>query len=82
MESKNITGWNIRRIRIAKGLTVHQLSSALPNSSPLTSEELAQMELGTKKVYDSQVMAISQVLKVPVATLFVTPHKKVARTPK
>jgi transcriptional regulator with XRE-family HTH domain len=82
MESKNITGWNIRRIRIQRGLTVHQLSSALPSSSPLSSEELAQIELETKKVYDSQVMAISQVLKVPVAILFVAPHKKVAKTPK
>ncbi len=76
MESKNATGWNIRRIRIAKGLTLGQLSSALPKSSPLTSEELAQIELGTRMIYDHQIQAISQVLGVRLSELFGTPPRK------
>ena len=76
MDRKNATGWNIRRIRIQKGLTVHQLSSALPNSSPLSSEELAQIELGTRKVYDHQILAISQVLGVSIDDLYATPPRE------
>ena len=69
---KNIIGWQIRRIRIEKGLTVHQLSSALPPSSPLTSEEIARIELGTRKVFDHEIQALSQVLKVSVEDLYAT----------
>lgn len=80
MTSKNVTGWNIRRLRIAKGLTVDQLVSALSKSSPLSSEELAQMELGTRKILDYQVQAISQVLGFRLSELFATPPRK--RRPK
>lgn len=76
MESKNITGWQIRKFRIQRGLTVHQLSSALPDSSPLSSEELAQIELGTRKVYDHQIMAISLVLGVSIEDLYATPPRE------
>ena len=73
---KNIIGWQIRHIRIAKGLTVHQVSSALPNSSSLSSEELAQVELGTRKIYDHELLAISQVFGVSVEELYATPPGK------
>lgn len=76
MDRKNFVGWQIRRIRIAKGLTVHQLSSALPPSSPLTSEEIARIELGTLRVLDFQVQAISQALGVRISDLFGTPPRK------
>ena len=76
MESKNLIGWQLRRFRIAKGLTVDQLASALSKSSPLSSEELAQMELGTRRVLDYQVLAISQVLRVRLSDLFATPPRK------
>ena len=80
MESKNIVGRQIRRFRIAKGLTIDQLASALPKSAPLTSDEIAQIELGTRKVFDYQVMAISQVLGVRLSELFATSPRK--RRPK
>ena len=76
MDRKNITGWQIRKFRIAKGLTVDQLASALSKSSPLSSEELVQMELGTRRVLDYQVQAISQVLGVRLSDLFATPPRK------
>ena len=72
----NIVGWNVRRIRIAKNLTVYQLSSALPKSSPLTSEQINQMELGTRKVFDFEIQAISEILGVPISDLFGTPPRK------
>ena len=80
MDRKNIVGWNIRRIRVAKGLTVYQLSSALPKSSPLSCEEIARMELGIRKVYDYEIQAISQALGVRISELFGTPPRK--RRPK
>ena len=80
MALKNIVGWQIRRFRIAKGLTIDQLASALPKSSPLSSEELAQMELGTRRVLDYQVQAISRALEVSLSDLFATPPTK--RRPK
>lgn len=76
MALKNIIGWQVRRIRIQRGLTVHQLSSALPNSSPLSSEELAQVELGTRKIYDHELLAISQVFGVSIEDLYATPPRK------
>ena len=70
MAKKNIVGWNIRQLRIERGLTVAQLSSALPTPSYLSSEELIQVELRNRKVYDHELWAICQVLKVPVSELF------------
>lgn len=82
MTSKNITGWNIRQIRIAKGMTVHQLASALPTSAILSSGEVAEIEVGTRKAYDYEIQGIARALGVTVADLFLTPHKKVTKTPK
>lgn len=76
MESKNLIGWQLRRFRIAKGLTVDQLAAALPRSSPLSSEELAQMELGTRIILDYQILAISEILRIPISDLFATPPRK------
>lgn len=72
MALKNIIGWQIRNIRIRRGMTVNQLSSALPASSPLTSEEIARIELGTRKVFDHEIQALSRALKVSVDDLYAT----------
>ena len=72
MALKNIIGWQIRRIRIQKGQTVNQLASALPPSSPLTSEEIAGIELGTRKVFDHEIQALSRALKISVEDLYAT----------
>ena len=75
MESKNITGRNIRQIRIAKGMTVHQLASALPTSAILSSGEVAEIEVGTRKAFDYEIQGIAQALGVPLSKLFNTPPK-------
>ena len=82
MESKNIVGWNIRRIRIQKGLTVHQLASALPPSAILCAGEIAEIELQTRKIYDFELLGISKVLGVSIESLFVTSQKKVKKLRK
>ena len=81
MDRKNITGWNIRRIRIAKGMTVSQLASALPPSAILSSGEVAEIEVETRKVFDFEIQGIAKALGVTVADIF-TPHKKVRKSLK
>ena len=76
MDRKNITGWRIRQLRIRKGMTVYRLSKALPESAPLSCEEIARMELGIRKVYDYEIQAISQALGVRISELFGTPPRK------
>lgn len=76
MESKNIVGWNIRQIRIGKGMTVHHLASALPPSAILCSGEIAEIELGTRKVYDYELLGISRVLKVSIDDLYATAQRQ------
>ena len=82
MESKNIVGRQIRRIRIARGMTVHQLASALPTSAILSSGEVAEIEVGTRKVYDYEIQGIARALEVTVADLFLTPQKNVRKSTK
>lgn len=72
MALKNIIGWQIRRLRVEKGMTVHQLASALPKSSPLTSEEISRIELGARKVFDREIQALCQALDVTVEDLYAT----------
>lgn len=80
MDRKNVAGWQIRQIRIEKGMTVHDLASALPHSAILSSGEVAEIELGTRKVYDYELLGISKALGVSIKDLFATPPRK--RRPK
>ena len=80
MTSNNVSGWQIGRFRIAKGLTVHQLASALPPSAILSAGELAEIEVRAGRVYDYEIKAIADVLKVPIDALFATPQRKVKKT--
>ena len=82
MDRKNVTGGNIRRIRIQKGLTVHQLASALPPTARLSAGEIAEIEVGTGRVYDYELQGLSEALGVPIDELFLTPRKKVRKSPK
>ena len=73
MAKKDIVGWRIRQLRIEKGLTVAQLSSALPTSSFLSCEELIQVELRNRIIHDHELWAISRVLGVSVDDLYRIP---------
>ena len=76
MSLKNVTGRRIRQLRIRKGMTVYRLSKALPESAPLSCEEIARMELGIRKVYDFELLGISKALGVTIKDLFGTPLRK------
>ena len=82
MARKNIVGWRIRQFRIQKGMTLHHLESALPPSAILSSGEIAEIELGTRKVFDCELQGLSEALGVSVDALFLTPRRKVPKTPK
>ena len=82
MTSKNIVGGNIRRIRIEKGMTVHKLAAALPPSAILSSGEIAEIEVGTGKIYDYELWGVAQALGVSIDALFLTPQKNVAKSRK
>ena len=82
MERMNITGWNIRRIRISKGMTVHQLASALPPPVILCAGEVAEVELQTRILYDFELLAICQALGVSIESLYSTPQKNVKNARK
>ena len=82
MDRKNITGWNIRRIRISKGMTVHQLASALPPSVILCAGEVAEVELQTRIIYDFELLGIAQALGVSIESLYSTPQKNVRKSTK
>lgn len=58
-------------------MTVRELSYSLPESSCLSPEELDAVELGTRKVYDHELLAIADALGVKVSALFLTPQRKV-----
>ena len=73
MAKKNIVGWRLRQLRIEKGLTVAQLSSALPTASFLSCEELIQVELQNRTIHDNELWAISRTLGVSVDDLYHAP---------
>lgn len=76
--AKNCTGWLIRKHRIAKGLTVDQLSSALGPQCPIRPEALRQIEICQRKVYDFQLAHLASVLGVRVGDFYIRrkKHKK------
>lgn len=56
------------------------MAAALPPSAILSSGEVAEIEVGTRKAYDYEILAISRALGVTVADLFFTAGKKVKKT--
>lgn len=82
MERKNVTGWNIRAIRIEKGISIHTLSQSLGKRISLSPEELRDIELGVREIWDIELVAIARALEVQPEDLFRTPHQKVPKTRK
>ena len=82
MDRKNVTGLKIRRIRVTKGLSPSLLSQSLGRSVRLTPEEIRDIELGVREVWDIELVAIAKALGVHPEDLFPTRHKKVPKTRK
>ncbi|MFT9496646.1 helix-turn-helix domain-containing protein [Anaerosolibacter sp.] len=69
--NKNITGENIKRIRIAHGLTQEQLTARLHVLGiNLGRSSVAKIESGTRPVFDYQVEGFANALNVDIKVLF------------
>lgn len=74
MKRKNLTGWEIRGIRAARGISTQKLSDSLGIHIHLTPEEIRDIELGVREVWDIELVAIAKALGVPVDALFPPIH--------
>ncbi|MCJ2017113.1 helix-turn-helix domain-containing protein [Methylobacterium sp. E-065] len=75
MEARAIIGWNLRRLRVAQGLSQERLALA----SSIDRAYVGRVERGSENVTVSTLEALAQALSVPVADLFVAPVPGAAR---
>lgn len=68
MDTKKTIGWNIRRLRVAKGLSQERLAL----EAGIDRSYVGRIERGTENVTVSALEALALVLHVPVAELFTT----------
>ncbi|PPJ46741.1 XRE family transcriptional regulator [Rhizobium sp. KAs_5_22] len=66
MDTKKIIGWNIRRLRVAKGLSQERLAL----EAGIDRSYVGRIERGTENVTVSALETLALVLDVPVADLF------------
>lgn len=71
METRAIIGWNLRLLRVDKGLTQEKLAFA----AGLDRAYVGRVERGSENVTVSTLDMLAKVLEVPVAALFREPAK-------
>ena len=71
METRAIIGWNLRRLRVGKGLSQERLAFA----AGLDRAYVGRVERGSENVTVSTLEMLAKVLEVPVADLFREPSK-------
>ena len=71
MPLENLIGWNVRRIRIAKGMTIPDLCRRLKGAS-ISAEEFVLLETRSRRVMDYEIKAIAEALEVNPDDLFRT----------
>ena len=71
MPLENLIGWQVRRIRIAQGITIPDLCRRLKGAS-ISAEEFVLLETRSRRVMDYEIKAIAGALGVPPDDLFVT----------
>lgn len=71
METRAIIGWNLRRLRVGKGLSQERLAFA----AGLDRAYVGRVERGSENVTVSTLEMLAKVLEVPVAALFREPAK-------
>ena len=73
---KTILGDNIRSLRTNKGWTQVYLSDCLQITAPF----LAQIESGKRGMSLELIEAVADLFEIPIASLFIEPGKKAAKT--
>ena len=67
----NIIGLNLRNLRRRAGLTQQQFVDALAEHGVFFQVcTLCKIELGNRKVFDTEIFAFARILNVPIAQLF------------
>lgn len=69
MNTRELIGWNMRRLRVARGLSQERLAL----ETGIDRSYVGRIERGSENVTVNALEAIATVLKVPVAELFREP---------
>lgn len=69
MDARSIIGWNLRALRVARGLSQERLALA----AEIDRSYVGRVERGLENVTISTLEALARVLAVPVADLFQAP---------
>lgn len=75
MDARAIIGWNLRRLRVAQGLSQERLALA----AGIDRAYVGRVERGSENVTVDTLAAMARALAVPVADLFVAPEPGAAR---
>jgi len=75
MDARQIIGWNLRRLRVAQGLSQERLALA----SGIDRAYAGRVERGSENVTISTLEAIATALAVPVASLLLEPEAGATR---
>jgi transcriptional regulator with XRE-family HTH domain len=75
MDARTIIGWNLRRLRVAHGLSQERLALA----AGIDRAYVGRVERGSENVTISTLEAMARALAVPVAHLLVEPDDAVER---
>lgn len=71
MEARRIVGWNVRRIRVAKAVTIEELA----DRAGVDASTIARIERGTINTSIGAVEKIARALDVKFAELAIEPPK-------
>jgi transcriptional regulator with XRE-family HTH domain len=75
MDARGIVGWNLRRLRVARGLSQERLALA----AGIDRAYVGRVERGSDNVTIATLEAMAVALAVPVADLFVAPEPGAVR---
>ena len=77
METRQIIGWNLRRLRVAKGFSQEKLAL----EAAIDRAYVGRVERAKENVTVSTLEALAKVLSAPVSELFVEPPADAERPP-
>lgn len=75
MDARTIVGWNVRRLRVAKGLSQERLALA----AGIDRAYVGRIERGSENVTLARLEDLARVLGVPIADLLLEPAKGAKR---
>ena len=75
MDARAIIGWNLRRLRVAQGLSQERLALA----AHIDRAYVGRVERGSENVTVTTLEAMATALSVPVATLLIEPEGNAPR---